>query len=368
MMSRGAYNPFARSTLHGDVILDDRACGKCGYSLKGLKTTERCPECGTPIPIKKASVGSMTEAPVPYLEQLAMHAALLCSCGLGVLFLSIGFIPWVKSLGVLVGLLAITAAAAFGFGYGVHGVTRPRQFGSPTSVNPLEEWRTLRTVCRSTQWLWGVTFVFLFAAGTVQLGAVAMAAKMAPAGGPAPVIPVQPLALVLAGTGGVTAIGAFGGLIALAIYLALLADWANDISLAMRLRLAPFMLLLSVPVGTLLGFLVLLWRPTARVVFMVPLYVIVGGAFLICLGMVVVPVIQFSLMCSWAKRNVDATLDRDRRASSNIVRRIEDAQVKASPKSGAGRPVVMPSRPQGNYLPKGESETGGYDLAPEERT
>lgn len=35
--------------MQGLAIDDDRACTKCGYNLRGLTTSSRCPECGTPI-------------------------------------------------------------------------------------------------------------------------------------------------------------------------------------------------------------------------------------------------------------------------------------------------------------------------------
>jgi hypothetical protein len=162
----------------------------------------------------------------------------------------------------------------------------------------------------------------------------------------------------------ILSVPAFAGLLFTVVYISFLADWANDLSLGMRLRVTPFSLLAIIPVGALTGGVASLVRSSPRMIVVAPLMLIVGGAFLVCIGFFVVPIIQFAVLCHWARKNVDEGLDRDRRASSNIVKRIEEGKAKHEPAPQAFRNREK-RRPQGNYLaPRDDGEA--IALAPEE--
>ncbi|MDX2131006.1 MAG: hypothetical protein SFY69_03005 [Planctomycetota bacterium] len=364
--------PFSNpSAVSGAMVIgEDRACARCGYNLRGLKPGDRCPECGTPIRIRRDAGGGMTEAPLSYLDRLALWST-VAIIGAGVcvasLLATIG-----ASLGnpLLLAALGLAALGAGAWGAGVYHVTGPREFGAPSPIDPVREWARLRLIARVSQFMWGGGFTILFAGVTVLHGvavrqAAAAAAAAAGGGAGAPVIaPGPPVsATVLVALGLLVLVLALVGMIAALLYFAQLADWANDLSLATRLRAVPFVVVASVPVGVLFLFTLALVRGTARMIIIGPAVVITGGLFLACVGFIVVPLIQFMLLCQWARANSTRAMDRDRRSSAAIVRRIEGGQARDAPQPA---PVAghRPARPQGNYIAPG---SGGeaYDLAPE---
>lgn len=353
-------NPFSHLDVNGEAIIDDRKCHRCAYALRGLKTSDRCPECGTPVRRKIAGGGSMGEAPVEYLDGMRLWSFVALLGGAGMLFLLVvtAVLPPGSAWRVFAALPAL--AGSVGWAYGVHRVVAPRRLGVPSSIDTVKEWSKLRVMVRVTQWAWVGLAGVVFIGVSVQFGAAQRATGLPPGAAPMPtpsfVISVLPALL----TG-------FLGMIPLYVYLSFLADWANDTALAMRLRTATFMLLLTVPALGLLLFVAALLRPTARFIFIGPGIVIAGVGLVVCIWMSVWPLIQFTNLCRWARRNHLETLDRDARAGHAVRRRVEEALARDEPamaKQISGRVEV--SRRQGSYLaPSMEGE--GYDLAPEGR-
>jgi hypothetical protein len=202
----------------------------------------------------------------------------------------------------------------------------------------------------------------------MALAALSAGLVIAAAGGGAtrgmytPGLAIPAISIAMFITALVLMVAGFVGMIPLAIYLSLLADWAQDAGLGMRLRVAPFALAVGVPLLALTLWLSPLMLGSWIPVFVAPLLAIVGVGFLVCLGFFVVPMFQFATLCSWAVNNSTTASDRDRGLSARLVRRIEDARAKDEPTA----PVQYhkPSRPQGMVVPRsGSGQT--YGLAPE---
>ncbi|CAG0955143.1 hypothetical protein PHYC_00421 [Phycisphaerales bacterium] len=358
-MATPSANPFSRFNTTPVVIVEDRLCTRCSYNLKGLKTTDRCPECGNPIRPRQVGGGNMTEAPLPYLDRLATWAGIGVAAAGVVFVMMLAGAAFKPGNAALLATSGLTAFAALWWGYAVRVVTEPRRLGVASNINTETEWKRWRYLTRWSQWLWGVGFTLVFVAATALHGALALQN----AAGPSTtgfVMPAIVTASAMVGTAALLL--AFAGLIPTAVYLSFLADWANDISLAMRLRMAPFMLLISLPVGAFFMILLSMVRSTARMIIIAPAIAIVGAGLLVCLGFFIVPLIQFAILCHWARKNSTQALDRDRRASAAIVRRVEDGKAKdqPTPRVREGKP----SRPQGLHMPATGGE--GYDLAPDD--
>lgn len=352
-MPAGLPNPFATPVAR--IITHDRACHRCAYNLKGLKTGDRCPECGTPIRVQRVGGGSMTEAPMAYLDRLAWWSTagvVLLGATLGFM-VAAGFMPSGSPITVfLAGGAALTSGL---WALAVYRTTEPRRLGEASTINTDEEWRGLRTWTRVLACAAPAGLAIAFVCATVAYGRAASAAAGAV------VTPSPFLAWCMVGAG-VLLLAGFVGLFLTGAYWSLLADWANDMALAMSLRAAPFVMLITVPVAALFVFMIGLARATARMIIVAPAIVIAGAGLLACLWFAGMPFIRFAVLGHWARANQVATLTRDRRASAAIVRRVEDGQAKDE--SLPAVPVHAPSRPQGAFLPR--SGEGSYDLAPPE--
>ena len=114
------------------VITTDRPHEQCDYNLVGLKTGDRCPECGLPIPILGAGAPGwvITDAGVAYLERFGLGAVTMAvsvlMLGFGVVWTLAEF-PWgngyTEEMGVVVALAGLAWAC------GVWVITQPRPGG-----------------------------------------------------------------------------------------------------------------------------------------------------------------------------------------------------------------------------------------------
>ncbi|MBX3385141.1 MAG: hypothetical protein KF768_01070 [Phycisphaeraceae bacterium] len=200
------------------VILDDRVCAGCGYSLKGLRTDGKCPECGRAIrrPSSRLSAADdFTHAPLAWLRAFSTSA----QCAFFGYLLFVGCwiacavfgsrVPAIWGLMFFPGLLLV---------WGVIGLTQPRPVMPSATRPPGREWFKRRIAARvcSLGWL-------IMTAGTI--GHLA----------------VFPTGVMHGVSVAITYLGfavAIVGLAALFAYLSEIADWANDIALVFKLRAA----------------------------------------------------------------------------------------------------------------------------------
>lgn len=154
---------------------------------------------------------------------------------------------------------------------------------------------------------------------------------------------------------------AFVGVWPLCIDLARLSTWIEDDDLANRLRLLPWVLVVST-IGAATISIVLPYLGGGVISFLLmPIGAIFGIAVLIGIGLFVASFMQFGTLARWILLNREESLAADRR-------RIDRAVAKAT--VPPGRPSNTPSspptpervwtgpatrKPQGNYLPRSDS-------------
>lgn len=198
------------------TIVADLSCGSCGYSLRGLGSAARCPECGSELggaatrtnARRATDSGNLGNAPTGFL--LTMCAGLLGMTVSGGLVA--GSFMTLYFMGASAGLAAVMAVAGAAWLISVRLVLRPRpatHMDAEAARLERAEGRPLRVVARVTQ---------------PAVVAAAVATMLEARGG---VGPWLALSLVC-----VTAMG----WPAVSMLLSRLAEWSGDHSLVTRLR------------------------------------------------------------------------------------------------------------------------------------
>lgn len=190
------------------MIGEDTPCRGCGYNLKGLVVTGKCPECGRSIrKRRKVKQGDcmMTAAPKAWLNVYAVGTTL-------------AFIAWPAMIcGAIlrcitgsreVGLLAFAAGCVWWVAVVI--TTRPRPEMPDMLTSPAREWFWQRALAR-----------ILSAAVAVPLGVL-----VATSDGASPVRGLPSDQLWLLADAGLLA--AAVGFLAFALYMYELAHWAGD--------------------------------------------------------------------------------------------------------------------------------------------
>src|SRR5262245_22475491 len=103
-----------------EVLQVDRACAHCGYNLRGLTTSGRCPECGHPYGGHDKRINSnLTDAPRAYLLSLIMGLTIMAALApVGAAVFLVISEPLVRA--------GVFGGAAMGWWFGMLITTKPR--------------------------------------------------------------------------------------------------------------------------------------------------------------------------------------------------------------------------------------------------
>lgn len=237
--------PLVQSTAHssapGAVVTEDRPCVGCGYNLKGLAITGRCPECSAPIERSaKRSVRVAQLDMLPEPTRRSLSVALFCMAPAMLVgataFLLAGF-ESLRLVGASFALLA--ASASIVWAMAVWTATAADSFAAGLEWQILGEWAhdlpSARSLARWSQLAWTPAALLLAAAQltNVLLGGLP---------------PWTDLAAIVA-------LPAVVGLIPTAAHLARFASDAYDDQTERNIRLLGFAavpLLVTLPLGVLL--------------------------------------------------------------------------------------------------------------------
>lgn len=334
-----------KSTDLGEHIIDHRSCPKCDYDLQGLPLASRCPECGTPIRRRGARIrldDNLTHAPMRYLRTLSLGCL-----GLAGMAVALPGLRFAFNVTGNQSVAALAVGAALGWLGAVWVVTAPRPFQSHMSLNPKRELRVVRTLARLTQGFWALSTL------------ANLLASMTPSA-----------ATGLDAVSGLSELIGLVGFIPLGIWLAHLADWAGDTSLAFRLQLSAISIVASaviVAAGFTLGPYL---GPVGAILRLIGVF----ASFAYVVGLIVFffSVLQMANMTRWAVRNAETALDRDRRLAdraalqADAARRQRDVRPPDDPGIEFDQQRPDPGHPKfhGQRL-EHEGDLDPYDVAPD---
>ncbi|MFO0858292.1 MAG: hypothetical protein U0640_13165 [Phycisphaerales bacterium] len=383
------YVPTSFSTPKGPVITDDRECPNCKYNLKGLREGQACPECGFASgravgDDETSSIGgfwgkvlsllesghtpgigsSLTEAPRSYLHQLSfacriMQAALvLCLAFPAAALLAIKLGADRSSIFLALSMSFLMPACLWAWGTWV--MSAPRRTRELAS-NSSKEWSSTRKAIRSTQIFWMV------GAAVFSVRAWASASNLA--------LPGPEWAWLVALLVPLTV--AFIGLTWVTLYAARIAEWANDIDMADRLRLASLGVLFAPPIILLAVGVTFTFDVALMQFFAAAMGVLASLLPLAWLIQLIFATMQFISMAKWAQVNADTIAERDERmvakaqqnyAKANRVKEAAEplpfaptlnrAHVQAKPQ--VARPAAAPQKTAAAT----QKETDTFELAP----
>lgn len=230
----------------GRPVTHHEHCRKCRYDLIGLRTGQRCPECGAPIDFDTAmredgahygpeviyrDPGPFLAAPRRYLGWLAASLVALGLAGPAMAGALAALVFWPRPV-----VAMAAAACAAVWGAACWAVAAPRRVAIATSIDGESESRGLRIGVRWTQWVWmgvGATAVLLTLPGVV----------------PGPASPPPGVRLVVLLLGGMAGVVAGVGAAAVFVHLSNLMFWAGDTALASRLRECAWVLAPAAVIG-----------------------------------------------------------------------------------------------------------------------
>jgi hypothetical protein len=364
----------ARQLGIGVAIDEDIPCQRCQYNLRGLKTGERCPECGTVISLigRARFVSSLTDAPIGYLQRLMLGCYMMG--GAAMLMATVPGFAWIMGLRpAWSATQMILPLPVMLWAVGVWIVTAPRQTGPQERVDTTREWRRLRGWTRASQAVLAVGMLFAGVGASLEYFAMQATRAAWLATNPNPMVtplPATPLSLeakVFLIGGGVLSLLGYLGLPALAVMMARLADWANDTGLADRLRLS----VMGIAGGPVLAGVFLGLVPLTGFAPLIFYSLWIGWVgvllFVLAFGQFVWGVFQFASMSRWARRNALEALESDVRRAAKVARRVMANTL--GPREEADEPRTIDRSEWGAPTPKhvvrhAEEGTQPLELAP----
>lgn len=352
----------------GDLIDQDIACLGCGYSLKGLRTTARCPECGRAISDKARAPAfsgddALTDAPLGYLWFLAAGCFLMMVGSIATLVL-------LRRAWLLQSELWTFAAAAATIFWllGVFIVTEPRRSSLTNTPEARRAWRFTRWTIRILYLAWPASVLAVFVGiRFTAAGIASMNAGLGPG-----------LSAYTNHTDIAAGILALIGVIAsvpLCIFLTDLAEWARNESLGERFRSAAW--------GLAFGGLVLLlsqaaWGRMGALNF-VPVVARVFAciAFFGGLLLMLISLVQLAFTALWAIRNAQEAGTIEGRRAERRARELErdlaslrtaSLPLTTDPAAAPPKRSNRPAPPISRHGPVRErpKDVDSYDLAPDD--
>lgn len=325
MVYRDATNPLGLPTI-SDAIVEDRACPRCSYNLKGLRTGDRCPECGTVIGANRRtqSATEIAQAPLEYLQAARAGALLMCvglPVGTGAMLVSLA-LTWNSSSQLAGYFIAAGGFLAWGVGSFLIHAPLPGALEeakvSDGGAGPKPAYWKWRTVNR----------VIGFAPMASMVAACAAVQLFTRAGGAIPAWTLFAIASALLGVIGVVAY------LSVSYYQALLADWAADSETGHRFRTTPFVAVIGgaifgLPFANVLS-LVIGWGGVGT--FSMLALAVTGAVTGYCFLGALRTNLAFANLFRWSIINRFTSMDINRRLNAKIAARIAENQSDASRK------------------------------------
>jgi hypothetical protein len=324
-MSQSLFDTCTRPSIAPREIDHDRPCVRCGYSLRGLKTLGRCPECGTMIQSTRQTSGVIVQLTARQIRHLAFWSVVLTLAGVtmltlppALLVLRIIFAPPTgteKSSIAACLLAACTSVGLWAFSLRRIRDRRSHEHAGGTHIDFGSDRLQRFTEISAT-----ACVVMALVASPAFVGFVTPGA--APGGWATPrMVRIDTICMILA-AGGLMLTAMLG-----CFQIAHLAEWFDEITLARQLRggvfIIPVYLLAVVTTAFTIAELI---RSPLRLLWLAPLGVFLITASLWLLYLVCGRLAEVARMCLWAGRNQKEVLDRDRRVNNAILCRITHAQ------------------------------------------
>lgn len=300
----------------------------------------RCPECGTPIPVrsKRTLADNLAQAPTRYLRWIALGTALTLIGGVGGMAAMVVIPLSSRMSAVTMVFFALWLA-------GVWIVTRPHESSLDTTTDFKREGRWSRWGARLTQWGWLPGIALKWASAEVELSALAIGAP-----------PDESLVRGLAIGGWMCfAIGLLG-MVWVCVQFASLARWAGNEWAGEWMRGASLGMVAAPPMIAV----ALLGGSAAFVSVIIGVF---GGVILVaCAGVLVIGLVQLAGMSIWALQASAETMARDQRLADKREEDAKEFARRADLMTGAN-PLGVSGRP-GKPAPK-EADLSPIALEPD---